>query len=412
MLKGAIEKLSGERTSIGIDITDPYVQISYADEKGELQTFEEEGSLLIPAVLSKEKGKDIWSCGAEAVSAANSILVKDILSKAHDGNLVEIDGMDYDPVDLLALLIKKCLSKLARVCPLERIGTVALTVETPDNRTVAVLDQAISIVRIKREQVVILSHAESAYFFVLNEPKGLRSADVLICNLDEAGLKSIYLKQNRNTTPVAVLSDERMHSSFKKEDKYLSEIMKGLIGDNDVSAVYLLGTEFSGEWYPESLNLICRGRRAFLGTNLFSKGAVIAALERAGRREPDKTHVFLGPDKLRSNLGLNVVREGEDAYMALLDAGRSWFEAAHECDLILDDPEPLEIAITPINGMSARTVRVKMDGFPKRPPRASRIHLEIRMISDTKAKIKITDLGFGDLFPSSGLSWESEFLVS
>ena len=97
--------------------------------------------------------------------------------------------------------------------------------------------------------------------------------------------------------------------------------------------------------------------------------------------------------------------------MALLDAGRNWFDSGRECDLILEDAGPIEIIVTPLNGKNVRKIPIELNGFPKRPPKASRIHLEIRMASETKAEIRITDLGFGELYSSSGLEWKSEFTL-
>ncbi|MCR4937702.1 MAG: hypothetical protein K5987_06065 [Lachnospiraceae bacterium] len=411
-LKDKVQRLTGERVSIGIDLTDEYVQISYFDNEGGISTLREGESLLIPAVLSKRLGEDIWFCGADALNEAdNAVLIDSILSKAKKGDEVEADGMSYDPVDLLALLIKKCLSKLDGVCPLEKVGTVAFTVEEPDNATVSVLDAAIGIVRIKREQVAILSHAESAYHYMLSEPKALRFSDVVIFDLQNKGLKTIYLRQNMRTVPIVVLSEERMHSTFKKDDSRFKDIFEAIAGDNAISAIYLLGEGFNGEWFPETLKVMCRGRRAFLGTNLFSKGACIAAAEKSGAREADREHVFLGPDKIRANIGLNVIREGADSYMALLDAGKSWYESAKECDIMLPEDRTLELLVTPINGNSARTVRIELKDLPLRPARASRVHLEIHMVSEERVKLRISDLGFGELFRSSGCVTEAEFSV-
>ena len=37
--------------------------------------------------------------------------------------------------------------------------------------------------------------------------------------------------------------------------------------------IYLTGEGFENNWYPNSLKVLCNGRRAFLGNNLYSKGA-------------------------------------------------------------------------------------------------------------------------------------------
>mgnify|MGYP007016949640 CR=1 FL=1 len=37
-----------------------------------------------------------------------------------------------------------------------------------------------------------------------------------------------------------------------------------------VSSVYLTGEGFENNWYPNSLKVLCNGRRAFLGNNLYA----------------------------------------------------------------------------------------------------------------------------------------------
>ena len=53
--------------------------------------------------------------------------------------MIEVETRDYDPVDLLALFIKKCLSLLALVAPMEKVAAIVITVEEPDARMIQVL---------------------------------------------------------------------------------------------------------------------------------------------------------------------------------------------------------------------------------------------------------------------------------
>ena len=125
--------------------------------------------------------------------------------------------------------------------------------------------------------------------------------------------------------------------------------------------------------------------------------------------EVEKHHVFLGKDKLKYNLGMEVVRENINSYMVLLDAGKNWYDSFRECDLILDQEDSLQIIVTPLDGKKMREVIIHLTGMPVRPPRASRVHLEVRMLSEALVRIVVTDLGFGEFFPSSGLVWTNEF---
>ena len=48
-----------------------------------------------------------------------------------------------------------------------------------------------------------------------------------------------------------------------------------------VSSVFLTGDGFENNWYPNSLRVLCNGRRAFMGNNLYSKGACYTAMQRS-----------------------------------------------------------------------------------------------------------------------------------
>ena len=429
-IKDAIGKLSAEKTVLGIDLTDEYTQISYGTLSGDVQTYslsDTDERLSIPSLLAKKCGENIWYAGDEAieqVSLGEAVAVDRILEGAVAGKVREIEGMEYDPVELLALFLKKCLSKLSTISPLEKVISVTITVDDTSASTIESLTEAISIIRIKQEQVFFLSHSEAGYHFILHQKPELQASDVLICDLRADGLHTMLYSKNYRTTPVVVLVEEKHYSLFKPEffeadeeqkkknkDSEFLNICRTTIEGKRISAVYLLGDGFSGEWFPETLKYLCVGRRIFLGSNLFSKGACLGAVERNSSVKAEKGYVFLGPERLKANLGMNVVREGQDAYMALLDAGRNWFDSGKECDLILENADPVEIIVTPLNGKNVKRIPIELKGFPKRPPKASRVHLEIRMVSETKAEIKITDLGFGELYASSGLEWKSEFTL-
>jgi len=52
-----------------------------------------------------------------------------------------------------------------------------------------------------------------------------------------------------------------------------------------------------------------------------------------------------------------------------------------------------------------RKVGMMLPGIPLRPNKTTRLLLELQYISATECKVTVTDLGFGELFPSSGKTW-------
>ena len=92
-----------------------------------------------------------------------------------------------------------------------------------------------------------------------------------------------------------------------------------------VSSVYLVGDGFDGDWMKNSVKIMCSGRRAFIGKNLFCKGACYAAAIRD--RQNLWPYIYMGENEMKFNLSLKVKEKGNVAFYNLISAGKNWFEA-------------------------------------------------------------------------------------
>ena len=109
---------------------------------------------------------------------------------------------------------------------------------------------------------------------------------------------------------------------------------------------------------------------------------------------------------LKANVGIPVTVQGQDRYLALLDAGVNWYEVSAETEFLLEDEESFSLRITPLDGKSVREVLVTLSGIPKRPARTTRIHLKADMTDVSTVRISMEDLGFGEFFPATHKFWE------
>lgn len=157
------------------------------------------------------------------------------------------------------------------------------------------------------------------------------------------------------------------------------------------------------------MQFLCHNRRVFQGNNLFSRGACYGLLEKLEPSEEGRRHIFLGRDMLKANIGMNVVRRGKESYYALLDAGQNWYESYKECDFLLTKEKELQFVITPLNGKNIETKVISLsdDGGGRAP--FTRYHMEMRMGAPDQVLVKVTDLGFGELFLPGGRVWEEAF---
>ena len=392
-----------EKVIVGYDLGNKYAQIScyVTGSEEEIRTLSSvAGSSVytIPLALSKRQGVNQWFYGSEAIRYAGEeegILVENLLKLARDGEPVQIDGAPIDPVALLTLFLKRSLGLLSQVTNTERIGALMITCEELDHRMLEVLTAATEGLHLKTDQICFQSHVESFYYY-----------NLILCEYGDASIRTYCMECNRHTTPVVAYMEEREFPfPVPESDEKMQEIAKKLCENQMISSVYLIGEAFSRDWMKESLRYLCKGRRVFQGNNLFSKGACYGMMERLTPGENGKNHVFLGKDKLKSNIGMKVLRQGEESYQALLDAGINWYEAKNTMEFYLLEGRAVEILITSLTGKGNRIARIVPEELQEG---IIRLRISVEMRDDTHLKVELEDLGFGTFRAATHHIWKEE----
>ncbi len=433
LLKGA---KSSRRFVLGYDLGEEVSQISFlasdSDLPETLSTLAGAEAYNIPTVLCKRKDVNQWFYGKEALAKIESgegIRVDHLVEKAREGKRIDVDGTGYDPVSLLTLFVKRTLSLLSMEMSMDMVDAIVVTTTAMDARMIDVLSEVAGALALPVKNIYYQSYEDSLYHYMMYQPEELLNHAVIACDYNFGTLTVYDMKLNHKTTPIVVtiekqtrdelalseahFSEDASKKSAQKEnldDKFLDiceELMEGRI----VSSVFLLGDGFKEQWVNKSLEFLCRTRRVFQGNNLFSKGASIAAREKVAPTDRLDKYVLLDGDKLKSNVGLMVKKQGQDAYHALLDAGENWYDVSSSMDIILELEAFIDIIVTPLTGGEKHTHRIELEGLPMRPARTTRLRLKVKMKSADKVVIGIEDMGFGELFESSHLTWTEEVSV-
>ena len=403
-----------EKVIVGYDLGNKYAQIScyVTGSEEEIRTLSSvAGSSVytIPLALSKRQGVNQWFYGSEAIRYAGEeegILVENLLKLARDGEPVQIDGAPIDPVALLTLFLKRSLGLLSQVTNTERIGALMITCEELDHRMLEVLTAATEGLHLKTDQICFQSHVESFYYYNLYQPEELWRHKTILCEYGDASIRTYCMECNRHTTPVVAYMEEREFPfPVPESDEKMQEIAKKLCENQMISSVYLIGEAFSRDWMKESLRYLCKGRRVFQGNNLFSKGACYGMMERLTPGENGKNHVLLGKDKLKSNIGMKVLRQGEESYQALLDAGINWYEAKNTMEFYLLEGRAVEILITSLTGKGNRIARIVPEELQEG---IIRLRISVEMRDDIHLKVELEDLGFGTFRAATHHIWKEE----
>lgn len=436
-IKNGMEK--NNKYMVGFDLGDRDAQISFCSmQQMEAETVPAVAGTQqynIPTILYKRRGKNQWLYGREAMQAGQEegTFVEHLFSGALEQKKTLIEGVEYDALTLLTLFVKKCFGLFSVIAPTDKIEILMFTAGKSDERVVEVIRQVVEALGLRNTRVYFQDHEESYFYYLLHQPPEFcRSGSVL---LEFAGILRAYLLEwNRRTTPVVsfvteyefpdcrepVWSEEEAVKSGQMEevDELVLEKAAGIFQNRNIGSVFLVGSGFQEEWAKRSLQYICRGRRVFKGNNLYSKGACYGALEKFCLTKEGKEYTFLGREKLKANVGVQILREGKENYLPLLDAGADWREAQYEKEFYLESGSGFQVTLTPLTHVApekepagkypVRYEKVELPGFPERPAGASRVRISVTMSDASTLHVETKDMGFGEIYESSGQVWEQD----
>ncbi len=409
-----------DRVVLGYDLDDFNAQISYCPvDSYEAETVSSVmGNQIydIPTVLCKRLGVNQWYYGREALrqaEAGEGTLVEGLFEKARKGIPVIVEDEEYDPVLLLSLFVKKSISILSAVVPLNKIAGVMFTTDVIDEKNVKIFQTIVEGLSLKTKLIYFQSHVESLYYYTIHQPKDVWNGQVLACEYEKDMMVTHRLEFNRNTTPVVSFSETEKFNNIEignKDRNFLNILHKNCDG-RYVSSVQLVGNGFKEDWYKDSLKYMCVNRRVFAGNNLYSKGACYGVLEKICPSDVGREYIYLGKDKLKANVGMEVLRRGQTSYLALLDAGVNWYEVGSLVEFILQGENELEFKISSLTGNKVYKETMVLEELPERKAGTTRVGLQIKMVSDNTIYVEVEDLGFGEFYPATGKKWVKEIVL-
>ncbi|MCC8051753.1 MAG: DUF5716 family protein [Clostridiales bacterium] len=367
------------------------------------------------------------------------------------------DGTPSAPDELLAEHLRSCLADLKLLTDHTTLH-VMVTVHQLDESLNQVIIQALQRIGVDRKHIYVQDYLSSFYYYTVNQKKELWMQDVALLTFEPDGendppaentavqdtssgsdgsggeapsertsfersgeIVGYVLHIDRSTKPAIATADPvarqpmteevragRSEADWRKEkDRLFFELLKKVFERRTVSVSYLMGDYFNKSWATRSIQFLCTGRRAYQGMNLYSKGACYAAMERAGLIPPREI-IFGGLDMIDRNIGMEMRIRGKDSYYPLVNAGVNWYEVHHVCEFIPHDEREIRLLSRSMTPGDTTMHSMRLPGLPKRPDRATRLRMTVYFTSPSCCRVEVEDLGFGNLYKSSGLSWSRD----
>ncbi len=397
---------------IGIDMDDQNAVISFFQsgmkEPETVSLVAGSEVFQIPLLLMKKRGIGQWFIGEEAKRVAmlqNTEPVDCLISRALSREQLVIEEETYAAEELLTLYIKKLILAASRLGNPGLPDKLVITTEKLSRDLTELFFYVGEKLGLEKEKITLLDRKESFYYFTLNQQKDIWLHDVFLYDYRDGIIKCCLMQRNLRTMPQVVTITEDVRSLDENgRDELFFKILQENFRGHIISAVYLVGESFEGDWMKLSLAFMCRGRRAFIGKNLYSKGACYAAAVIAEKSE--WPYIYMGDNEMKVNISLKVKNRGTLEFLTLISAGENWYEASKECEVLLDGSPEIDFWLQLPNSKEAKIEKLELADLPERKNKTTRLRIHAKPLSDTKVQILIRDLGFGEIVKSSDKTWE------
>ena len=346
----------------------------------------------------------------------DSLFVEDLFVNAFYHRKVSLGRKVYDAVWLLAKFIKLTLERFDEI--------EYLTFSTPFT-SVDMSKMLKSIGRhlgIPKDKIYVQDYKESFCQYMFYQPKELWQYESALIFCDAQKIKAFMLKRlhvvNNRDKEVFVTVDEVAKAHIKEleaihlllddeekarsADETFKAFIQSVFEKKVISSVYLTGEGFENNWYPNSLKVLCNGRRAFVGNNLHSKGACYTSVRVC--RDDNEGPVYLDESKMTQQISLRMRVNGKEGWYPVVSWGTRWYEADGEWEVLLEDDSDLEVHIESLAGEELQVERISLKGLPERSDYSLRLKIEIMFLEERLCRLTLKDIGFGDFYPPSGFS--------
>ena len=400
---------------LGIELNDQYCQISFYDEeKNEPETLETAvDNYQIPLILGYYREQWVYGREAKRLATVNEgCTVTDLFERAKRQEKVRVGAKNHDAVWLLAKFFQLALAQF------RHIEYLTFSVPYTDIDISKMLKGVGQFVGVPKESVYVQDYKESFCHYMFYQPKELWQYEAALFYCDRNEIRAYMLRRLRKLRgrgdELFVAVDEVANAHMKElaavypvlnvdkakdADERFKSFIQSVFDKKVVSSVYLTGEGFENNWYPASLKVLCNGRRAFLGNNLYSRGACYTAYRKC--RDYEDSPIYLDNTKMTDQICLRMRVGGKEGWYPIVQWGSHWYEADGQWDVLLEDTSDIEIHIESLGSGELQAETVSLAGLPERKDYALRLTIEVMFLDEYTCRISFRDAGFGEFFPAT-----------
>ena len=411
---------------IGMDLCSDFTQLSYYNdikrEPESVSQLNNKETYLMPNILFYSTDTEHWYVGGEASEARfseNGTVVDGIFENLSNDEVLTIAGKEYNYKELFKMMVKLHIDSFLYRYEAAEVKKLVISVDDYSPLIFQLLEGLHAELGIDKESVEITSHLDSGLYYIFNQPSELWNNSVALYDYSADGLNyyRIDISKNKDPKTINVIHEDytsQMSLSKFGNDTYQMDLDFSKIAEYEgkktyISAVFLTGVGFSNKWMKKSTNVLCQGRRVFVGQNIYTKGACYRAVGGEYKAFYDEFFVETKENVL-SDIGITLDDEA-DTFVPIITGGKQWYNTHGKLNVILDDTDSITIIYRNHKTGEEKRETVRIHGLPKRPNKTTKVSLEVEFDSPHEGAVIVRDLGFGKLYPTTNKIYRKEFII-
>ncbi len=412
---------------IGMDLCPDFTQLSYYNdirrEPESVSQLNNKETYLMPNILFYSNETEHWYVGSEASEARfneDGIVVDGIFENLSGTEKKLIGDKEYTYKDFFIMLVRLHIDSFLYRYEAALIRRLVISVAEYDPEVFRLLGELYKELGVEKDVITITSHLDSGLYYIFNQQQELWNNSVALFDYSSDGLHYYRIDISRNKKPEQITVTHEDYTSQMSLAEYgndiyqmdvdFTKIVEYEMKKTYISAVYLTGVGFSNKWMNKATSVLCSGgRRAFVGQNIYTKGACYRAV--GGDYSDFYDRFFIDTaENVLFDVGISLEDE-KDTFVPITLGGQQWYNTQGGIVVILDDTDKLTIIYR--NRLSGEEKRetVRIHGIPKRPNKTTKLSIHVEFDSPGEGAVIIRDMGFGKLFPTTNKIYRKEFSV-
>lgn len=362
-------------------------------------------SYRIPTAICKKPGISQWYLSEKP----EGLCIERLLERAITGEVIEAEET-YEARELFLVFLRKVMRM---VLPGQGIGVVTkcvFSVEQVKREVTELLLECSNMLGMRPEQVVIQDNRESFYAYAVSREPELWLYEVALFSCENQKVTYWELNHDKKITPQVFKVIEQQMGELPEEcserDKAFSKMVQKTLSGRIFSSVYLIGDGFEGGWMKESLQMVCRGRRAFQGKNLYTKGACYAGVMEAHSKKRET--IYCCNYKTGKNIFLRASDKEQEYMYSLVEAGKNRYQVQKTCSILLEGDPTLDVWIQSPGKKEAIIESLELPGLEPAEGKGCRLELKVSGNLQEGLQLTVRDIGLGELLAGSNQEWEYE----